>query len=95
MESIARMPLSDKQRELVEDCIMDLHFTSQKCIENEKEMHRKLFELNIEDAVELLGEIAEDMQDDEKVHDYKIHLFLPFQVYELLQLRERASEEAD
>ena len=42
------MPLTDKDRERVEDTIMDLHFTSSKFVESGKDTHKKLLEINIQ-----------------------------------------------
>ena len=83
------MTLSDKQREQVEDTIMDLHFTSQKYVETERDIHRKLLEVNIQEAIELLKELSDEIRDDPKRYDYKMHLLLPFQIYELMTMREK------
>ena len=82
------MALTDKNREKMEDTIMDLHFTSQKYVETGKETHKKLLEINIQEAIELLKDLQEEIQDDPKKYDYKMHLLLPFQIYELICIRE-------
>ena len=86
------MPLSEKQREDIEDTIMDLHFTSEKYVSSGKDIHRKLLEVNVQEAIDILKEIREDMVDDPKRYDYKMHLFLPFQLYELAIIREREED---
>ena len=83
------MPLNDEQRMKLEDTIMDLHFTSQKYIESQKDIHKKLLEVNIQEAIEILQDVKDDIQDDVKKYDYKLHMFLPMQIYELVCLRER------
>ena len=82
------MPLTEKNRERMEDTIMDLHFTSQKYIETGKDTHKKLLEINVQEAIEILKELQDELQDDEKKYDYKLHLLLPFQIYELICIRE-------
>lgn len=82
------MPLSDEEREKVEETIMDLHFTSQKYIDGSKDIHKKLLEVNVQEAVDILKELQEEIKDDEKKFDYKMHMLLPFQVYELIKIRE-------
>lgn len=82
------MPLSDKQREEIEDTIVDLHFTSEKFIETGKEVHKKLLEVNVQEAIELLEKVKEEIQDDQKAREYMIHFLLPFQLYHLIQIRE-------
>ena len=87
------MPLSDKQREDLEDTIMDLHFTSEKYLQSEKEIHHKLLEMNVVEALELLQDLSKDIRDDPKRYDYKIHLFLPIQIYETSVLRSKNAKE--
>lgn len=82
------MPLSDKNRERIEDTIMDLHFTSDKYVQSGKDTHKKLLEINVQEAIEILKELQEEIQDDEKKYDYKMHMLLPFQIYELISIRE-------
>ena len=84
------MPLSDQQRDLVEDSIMDLHFAAQKYIESEKDIHRKLLELNVQDALDVFKDLSEQIKDDEMKYDYKIHLFIPFHIWEMVTSREKA-----
>lgn len=83
------MPLSETQREKMEDTIMDLHFTSEKYVNGGKDIHKKLLEVNIQEAVEILKDLQQDMVDDEKKYDYKMHMLLPFQIYELIKIREK------
>lgn len=89
------MPLNEDDRVKIEDTIMDLHFTANKYIETGKDVHRKLLEVNVQEAIELLEAIRDDIVDDEKVYDYKMHFLLPFQIYELLKIREKAEAAND
>lgn len=86
------MPLSDEDRTRIEDTILDLHFTSNKFIDTGKDVHRKLLEVNVQEAIELLEQLRDSIVDDDKVYDYKMHLLLPFQIYELITIREKAEE---
>ena len=82
------MPLSDKNRERIEDTIMDLHFTSDKYVQSGKDTHKKLLEINVQEAIEILKDLQDELEDDEKKYDYKMHMLLPFQIYELICIRE-------
>ena len=84
--------ITDKEREMIEDTIMDVHFAAQKYIENEKEIHRKLLELNIQDALDVFTELKDKLVDDEMKNDYILHLFIPFQIYELIKMRDDRKE---
>ena len=86
------MALSDEDRIRVEDTIMDLHYTSQKYIETSKDIHRKLLEVNVQEAIEVLRDVEEHIKDDPKRYDYKMHLMIPFQMYELMIMRQRKEE---
>ena len=81
------MSLTEEQRIKIEDTIMDLHFTSQKYLDTEKDIHKKLLEVNIEEAISLLEDFKDDLSNDEKMHDYKLHMLLPLQLYELVRNR--------
>ena len=89
------MPLTEKNRERMEDTIMDLHFTSTKYVETGKDTHKKLLEINVQEAIEILKELQDEMQDDEKKYDYKMHMLLPFQIYELIAIREDKENDVD
>lgn len=81
------MSLTDEHRVEIEECILDLHFTSQKYIDTGKDIHRKLLEINVQEAIELLESLADELKDDDKLYDYKMHMLMPFHIYELLQIR--------
>ena len=87
------MPLAEKERALVEDSIMDLHFAAQKYVETEKDIHRKLLELNVQDALDIFKDLSEQIKDDEMRFDYKIHLFIPFHIWEMVTSREEAAKD--
>ena len=82
------MPLNEKQRTAIEDTIVDLHFTAGKYIETQKDVHKKLMEVNIQEAMELLEALKDELKDDERLYDYKMHFFLPLQIYNLIKIRE-------
>ena len=86
------MPLSEKERTSVEDSIMDLHFAAQKYVESEKDIHRKLLELNIQDAMEIFTELSDKIADDEMKYDYKLHLFVPLHIWEMVTDREEKAK---
>ncbi len=87
------MGLSDEQRERIEDSIMDLHFTSSKYVEGQKDIHKKLLEVNIHEVIEILEDLRDDLIDDVKRYDYKLHMLLPMQIYELMKIRQDKQEE--
>lgn len=84
--------LTTKERELIEDVIVDIHFAAQKYVDNEKEVHKKLLELSIQDAIEVFTTLKEKIKKDEMKSDYFIHLLVPFQIYELIKMRDEQKD---
>ena len=71
---------------------MDLHYTSSKFIETKKDVHKKMLQVNIDEAIELLQDLKDDLKDDEKLYNYKMHMLIPFQIFELLAMREEQND---
>jgi hypothetical protein len=86
------MPLNEEQREKLEDVVMDLHYTSTKFVDTEKDVHKKMLQVNVEEALDLLKVIQDDIKDDPKIYDYKLHMLIPFQIYELICMREEQND---
>ena len=89
------MPLSDDDRKYIEDIIQDLHFTSMKWVETEKDTHKTLFQMNIEEVIDFLERKASDIADDPQVYNYKLHVLIALQLYELIKIIEENEEEND
>ena len=85
------MSLDQEQRVDVEEAIFDAHFSAQKYLETGKDLHEKLLEVSVADAVELLATLTEAIADDPKAESYKMHLFVPLHLHNLLQLRKEQS----
>lgn len=84
------MALSEEQREQIEEAVLELHFAASKCIESGKDIHQKLLDVGVEEAIDLLESLKEELADDVKMYDYKMHFLMPFHIYELLKLRKEA-----
>lgn len=84
------MTLSKEQREEVEDAIFDAHFSAQKYLENERDLHEKLMEVSVSDALELISSLKEEISNDPKLETYKLHLFVPLQLKKLVARRKES-----
>lgn len=82
------MALDKKEREILEGSIYDAHFAAAKFVESGKDIHKKLLEISVKDALENLEAVKEAVKEDQMVGNYKIHLLVPLQLLELLKQRE-------
>lgn len=92
MEVMA-MPLNSEEKESLENSIYDAHFASQKYIETGKDIHFKLLEVSVNEAISNLQILKEGIKDDPMVGNYKIHLLVPLQLLRLAQSRDKKDQE--
>lgn len=81
------MALSKKEREGLEGSIYDAHFAANKFIESGKDIHKKLLEISVKEALDTLQAVSENIKDDDMVGNYKIHMLVPVQLLELIENR--------
>ena len=82
------MGLNKKEREVIEGSIFDAHFAASKYIESGKDIHKKLLEISVKEAIDTLQLLSGAVKEDEMVGNYKIHLLVPLQLLELIEKRE-------
>ena len=82
------MGLDKKEREVIEGNIYDAHFAANKYIETGKDIHKKLLEISVKEAIDTLQLLSSAVKEDEMVGNYKIHLLVPLQLLELIKMRE-------
>lgn len=82
------MGLNKKEREVIEGSIFDAHFAASKYIESGKDIHKKLLEISVKEAIDTLQLLSGAVKEDEMVGNYKIHLLVPLQLLELINKRE-------
>lgn len=87
------MPLNSDEKESLENSIYDAHFASQKYIETGKDIHFKLLEVSVNEAISNLQILKEGIKDDPMVGNYKIHLLVPLQLLRLAQSRDKKDQE--
>ena len=92
MEAMA-MPLNRDEKESLENSIYDCHFASQKYIETGKDIHFKLLEVSVNEAVSNLQVLKEGLKDEEMAGNYKIHMMVPLQLLRLAQARNKKDQE--
>lgn len=82
------MGLDKKEREIIEGNIFDAHFAASKYIESGKDIHKKLLEISVKEAIDTMQLLSNAVKEDEMVGNYKIHLLVPLQLLELIKMRE-------
>ena len=82
------MGLDKKERDVIEGNIFDAHFAANKYIETGKDIHKKLLEISVKEAIDTLQLLSSAIKEDEMVGNYKIHLLVPLQLLELIKMRE-------
>ena len=86
------MALEKNERDALEGSIYDAHFAASKYIESGKDIHKKLLEISVNEAIETLEKLKDSVKKDDMVGNYKIHLLVPMQLLELLKMRDKDEE---
>lgn len=84
--------LTTDEREQLEDSIMDAHLAADKYLESGKEVHRKLLEVSVTDALEYIELLSAKLKEDPKKDNYKLHLMVPLQLVIMLELENHAND---
>ena len=78
--------LTRDEREQLEDSIMDAHLAAEKFLETGKDVHRKLLEVSVTDALEYVELLASKLKEDPRKDNYKLHLMVPLQLVIMLEM---------
>ena len=89
------MELDKKEREELEGSIYDAHFAASKFIESGKDIHKKLLEISVNEAIENLELLKDKIKEDDMVVNSKIHLLVPLQLLKLINIRENNVNEKE
>ena len=80
--------LNSEERDQLEELLFEAHFSAQKYLESGKGVHRKLMEVSVSDAMNMITELSNKLKDDEYAENYKLHLFVPLHLCKLLEMRD-------
>lgn len=76
--------LTPEERMSLEDAIMDAHMAADKLLTSKKEVHHRLLDLTITDALEYIQKYKKKLVNDPKSENYKLHLLVPLQLHLML-----------
>lgn len=77
--------LEDDDRLTLEEAILDAHLAAERYLASGRDIHRKILEVTVEDAIAALSMYSELLKDDAKSENYKMHMLIPMQILELLE----------
>jgi len=77
--------IGQEERQNLESCIEEAEYSAERYLETGKDVHAKLLELSIDNAMEIFKSLSSELKDDEMLENYKIHLLVPLQMYKLIQ----------
>jgi len=79
--------LNSDEREMIENALYDAHFAAGKYLESGKDIHYKLLEVSVTEAIQNIELLKSAVQEDEMSQNYKIHLLVPLQLLKLIEQR--------
>ena len=77
-----------KCNKIEEDAIEDATAAAERFLKSQKDLHRKLLEVTVDDALSALSLYKDYLKDDPKKETYKIHMLVPVQVLQMLKENE-------
>lgn len=77
--------LEEDDRTTLEEAILDAHLAAERYLSSGRDIHRKILEVTVEDAIAALSMYSELLKDDPKSENYKMHMLVPMQVLELIE----------
>jgi len=77
--------LSEDDRAIIEDAIYDAHQATDRYLESGRDLHEKLLEVTVEDALAALQMYSELLKDDPMADNYKLHMLIPTTLHEMLK----------
>ena len=82
------MGLDKDDREDLESAIIDASYAAERYIETEKEIHKKLLQISVGEAMDMFEEHQEYLCGDKLSEAYKLHMFVPLQLVKLIENKE-------
>ena len=90
MASTVLSDITEEDRVSIEDAIEDATAAAERFLKTQKDLHKKLLEVTVDDALSALSLYKEALKNDPKKETYKIHMLVPVQVLELLKEEDEA-----
>ena len=80
--------MDETDRRVVEEIIDDVQACAERYLTSPKEIYRKMLEVSVEEAIDLLKTMREELAEDPMAEAYRLNLFVPIQLAELIKIRE-------
>ena len=85
--------LTMEERNSLEEAIMDAHVAADKVLSSGKEVHHRLLDLTVTDALEYITKYKKKLKNDPKIENYKLHMLVPLQLHLMLEKEVKDGEE--
>lgn len=84
--------IEESERDSIEESLYDTHFAATKFLETGKDIHFKLLEVSVSEALDYFELLKRELEDDEFLDNYRLHLFVPLQLMKLMEMRDDRKE---
>ena len=81
------MPLSETKREEIEEALYGAHLAADQYLNKPRQMSEKLLQMSVFEALNLLESLKDELTDDPRLDNYKLHIFVPLQLHQLIEMR--------
>lgn len=81
------MTISNEEREEIEEALFATHMAADQYLLRGKATHETMLRISVNEALSLLKQYKDRLKDDPMVENYKLHLFVPLQMHQLLEMR--------
>ena len=75
------------EREEIEEALFATHMAADQYLLRGKATHETMLRISVNEALSLLEKYKDKLKDDPMVENYKLHLFVPLQMRQLLEMR--------
>ena len=81
------MTISEAKREEIEEALYGAHLAADQYLNKPRAMSEKLLQMSVFEALTLLESLKEELEDDPRLDNYKLHIFVTLQLHQLIEMR--------
>jgi hypothetical protein len=81
------MTVSEQKRDEIEEALYGAHLAADQYLNKPRPMSEKLLKMSVFEALHLLESLKDDLADDSRLENYKLHIFVPLQLHQLIEMR--------
>lgn len=81
------MKLSEDIRDEIEESLFAAHLSADQYLNRQRPSYEKMLKISVHEAITLLEKYKDELGDDPRLENYKLHLFVPLQIHQLIEMR--------